>query len=88
MGLTRREKQQAEVDANYEAFKKRLPKLLGGRHAGKHALLKDGKIVAFYDSGDDAFYAGQARFKDGFFSVQKVANEVIDLRLWRYALPH
>ncbi|MGU9952080.1 MAG: hypothetical protein ACNYPH_07295 [Gammaproteobacteria bacterium WSBS_2016_MAG_OTU1] len=85
---TMREAQQREVDANYEAFKQQLPKLLSGQYAGKHALIKNQKMVDFFDTSNDAFYAGVERFKDGIFSVQKVTDEVIDLRLWRYALSH
>lgn len=85
---TRREKQQREVDANYEAFKRQLPELLSGQYAGKHALIKSKKIVDFFATGDDAFYAGKKLFEDGIFSVQKVTDEVVDLRLWRHALPH
>ena len=82
---TWRKKQRKEVDANYKVFKNLLPDLMG-RHAGKHALMKGRKVVNFYDTGDQAFNAGNRRFKDGVFSVQKVSDEV--MRIWRHVLPH
>ena len=42
-------KQQDQVDRNYNAFVKRLPELMQS-HGGKFALMRDGEIVAFFDT--------------------------------------
>lgn len=72
-----RDRQQQEVNKNYKAFVKQLPELLD-RRPGMHALMKDQKIVAFFDTDADAMRAGNLLYEDGFFSIQKVTNEVID----------
>ena len=70
--------QQKEVDANFEAFEKMLPAIMQ-THAGKHALMKDCKVVEFFDTDLDAIRAGNKLFEDGVFSVQKVSREAVDL---------
>ena len=63
-------KQQEQVDRNYNAFVKRLPELMQS-HGGKFALMRDGAIVAFFDTARDAYVAGQELYKqDSYFSVQ------------------
>ena len=84
---TRREKQQAEVDANFAAFKKREPKLLA-RHTGKFALMKNREVVEFFDSGRDAWNAGQLLYKNDVFSVQEVGARPADFGWMGYVLFH
>ena len=48
---------QQVVSENFEAFEKQLPQLLQ-THAGKYALLRDKKVVEFFDSVDAAKNAG------------------------------
>jgi len=77
----------SQVDSNYEAFKKQLPELLKDKH-GKFALMRDGKIVDFFDTARDAFVAGQSMFeKVGEFSVQEVVGTPVDLGFFSHALP-
>ena len=66
------------VRDNYAAFVKLLPGLLE-EHAGKFALLRDGKVEECFDSARDAFVVGESKFKDGLFSVQEVTAVAADL---------
>ena len=66
-------KEQA-VSENFEAFEKQLPKLLQ-THAGKYALLRDKKVVEFFDSVGDAVKYGRDNFPDSLYSVQLVTQE-------------
>ena len=81
---TRREKQQQEVDANYEVFKARLDELLGER-PGQFALMKDRKVVEFFDTREDAVKAGKMLFDDGIFSAHEISDEVVDLGVYSWA---
>ena len=84
----RREKQQAEVNANYEAFKEKLPKLLAGGYEGKFALIKDREIQGFFDTDKDAWATGKLLYKEDVFSVQQVGGHPIRLGWMGYALLH
>ena len=70
--------QQREVDRNYEAFKKMLPDLLK-RNPGRTALMRDGEIIACFDTGRDAIEAGRTFFKDRRFSIQEIRSRPVDL---------
>lgn len=59
---------QEEVDRNFEAFNKELPKLLS-THQGKYALMRDAEIKGFYDTAIDAFTSANQLFPDGLFSI-------------------
>ncbi len=76
-----------EVDRNYEAFRKRLPELLG-THRGKFALLHDAQIVEFFDTARDANAAGRQIFKGEPFSIQEVTDGQVDLGFFSHAVPH
>lgn len=77
---------QEQVDRNYEAFTKELPTLLT-THRGKFALMRDGKIVDFFDTARDAHVAGRELFKaDGLYSVQEVVDTPVDLGFFSHAV--
>ncbi len=76
---------QAQVDRNFEAFQKALPELIL-THAGKFAVLHDGKVVEFFDSLGDAVRYGHAKFSDLNFSVQQVRSQNVNLGFHTYAL--
>ena len=76
---------QAEVDANFEAFKKLLPGIIENER-NRWALMKNKKCIAFYDTARDAQSAGNGQFADGIFSVQEVTDSVIDLGWFSYAM--
>ena len=82
--MTERDAIQAEVDRNYAAFKAELATLKG--REGKFALMRDQKIITFYDTFADAYATGQSVFQDHRFSIQKVTNQPVDLGFLSHAL--
>jgi hypothetical protein len=76
---------QEEVDRNFAFFQQELPKLLL-KHTGKFALIRDCKIVDFYDTALDANTAGTKQYPDGLFSIQRVTTEIADLGFFSHAM--
>ena len=76
---------QEEVDRNYEAFLTLLPSIIQ-QFREKHALMKDGKILGYYSSADDAHTAASAFIADGLFSIQHVTDSSINLGFFNYAV--
>jgi len=76
-------RQKVEVDQNYDAFTRALSGILR-RHKGQYALMRDGKIVEFFDRPGAANVAGCERFEDAVFSIQEVTDEPIDLGFWSH----
>ena len=73
------------VDRNFEAFQKQLPELLKTQR-GKYALLRDQKVVEFFDSVRDALIYGRDNYSDEAFSVQKVTDAPEDLGYFSHAV--
>ena len=71
---TRRQEQEQEVDANYEAFNARLDDLFGER-PGDFVLMKNRKAMGFFKTREDAFRWGWMLFTKGIFSVHKISSE-------------
>ena len=63
---------------NFTAFKEILPELVK-THAGMFALMRDGQIVQFFPSNDDASDHGEETFDDGVFSVLEVSDQLITM---------
>lgn len=76
---------QREVDRNYEAFVELLPQLLVP-HRGKWALLRDGELIAVFDTARDAHLAGSKLYPEACFSVQEVTDRPVDLGWFSHAL--
>ena len=76
---------QREVDNNYEAFKKLLPGIIQ-YHRDKYALMKDGKIISYYSTAEDARITGERFLEGGPYSVQKVTDSAIDLGFFSHAV--
>ena len=76
--------QQEEVDQNYEAFKKMLPKLVDSDE-GRFALLHDSKLIACFDTSHDARQAGEKLLKGQLFSIQKITDKPVDLGCFSHA---
>jgi hypothetical protein len=75
-----------QIETNYEAFQKQLPSLLSS-HRGKFALMRDGKIVEFFDTARDAYIAGQKIFaNDRLFSIQEIIETPVDLGFFSHAV--
>ena len=76
-------RQNEEVDRNYDVFMRMLGSILD-EHRDQLALMRDGKIVEFFDKPADAYRAGVERFPDRIFSIQEVTDEPIDLGFWSH----
>lgn len=51
--------------------------------------MRDGEIVAFFDTARDAYVAGQELYKqDSYFSVQEVVQGPIELGFYSHAVFH
>jgi hypothetical protein len=68
---------QEEVDKNYRAFKNMLPSIMD--KSGKYALLRDGQLIAIYDTFDDALQTAHTFYEDEKFSIQHITTRPIDL---------
>jgi hypothetical protein len=71
-------RQKAEVERNYDAFVRALGGIIA-EHRDQLALMRDGRIIDFFDRPGDAHRVGMERFPDGIFSIQEVTDEPIDL---------
>jgi hypothetical protein len=80
-------RQKLEVERNYDAFVRTLGAILP-QHRGQYALMRHGKIVAYFDRPGAANVVGCKRFKDGLFSIQEVTDEPIDLGFWSNVAAH
>ena len=69
--------QDEQVKLNYEAFKKLLPKLL--KDADKLALMRDGELIAVYDTMNDAIITAEKLYPDGRWSIQRITDKPINL---------
>ena len=79
------EKLQAEVDANFAAFRKMLPELLR-QELNRWALMRHRECAGFCGTLRDAHTARYALFEGGLFSVQQVSDEVMDLGWFSHAV--
>lgn len=77
----------SHIDENFAAFMEMFPSLPADKH-GKYALMRDKKIVEYFDSAGDGMKAGRLAFPDHRFSVQKVTMAPINLGIFSYAVPH
>lgn len=80
-----KDEQQKQVEANYEAFQKRLPDLLGS-YRGKFALMRDREIIEFFDTARDAYIAGLLVYENEMFSLQEVNDEPVNLGWYSYVV--
>jgi hypothetical protein len=76
-------RQRQEIDRNYSAFMGMLGSILG-EHRDQLALMRDGRIVGYFDKPGEAYRTGLERFPDGIFSIQEVTDEPIDLGFWSH----
>ena len=68
----------AEIDRNFQAFKRLLPTIKLS-HSEEYALLRDRKIIRYFGEASDAFMYAERNYSDGVFSIQKVTDDVVDL---------
>lgn len=74
-------RQELEVDRNYDAFTRVLPTILA-RHRDQLALMRDERIVGYFDTPIEALRAATDLFPDGIFSIQEVTDEPIFVGVW------
>ena len=79
------DKIRTEVDNNYAAFTKMLPTIIG-EHRNKYALMKNGSVVGYYSTLEDAYTTAGTFLKDEPFSVQKVTDVAVDLGFFSHAV--
>ena len=63
-----------EVRQNFDAFQKLLPELLKEKR-GKIALMRDTRILGYFNTRLQARTAAAARYADGIWSIQEVTDE-------------
>lgn len=78
--------QEEEVSRNYEAFRAALPGILKD-HRGRYALMRDARIVEYFDTARDAHAAGRRLYAGQPFSIQEVTEDEADLGDFTHALP-
>jgi Family of unknown function (DUF5678) len=74
-----------QVDQNYEAFRAMLHNIMP-EHANKYALMKDGEVVGYYSTLEDAYTTANRFFNGEAFSVQKVTDIQVDLGFFSHAV--
>jgi hypothetical protein len=77
------ERQQREVDRNYDAFMRILGSILQDLR-DQLALMREARIVGYFATPREALRAATERFPDGIFSIQEVTDEPIDLGFWSH----
>ena len=74
------ERVKREVSRNFDEFRKLLPSILETKR-GKIALMRDGKIIEYFNTRLQARASGEERYSDGIWSMQEVTDEVIEVGL-------
>jgi hypothetical protein len=77
------ERQRLEVDRNYDEFMRLLGTMLPD-HRDELALMKDGRVIGFYETPRRALEAASELVPDGIFSIQEVTDEPLDLGFWSH----
>ena len=72
--LDNEDAQRIEVERNYEIFKALEPELIQEKK-GQYALMREGKVIAFYKESIEAHSAGWGLFPDGRFSFHEIGRE-------------
>ncbi len=77
-------RQRQEVERNYAAFGKMLPELMRS-DANRFALMRDGKVLACFDTSRDALEAARRLLPGEPFSIQEVTDRAVDLGCFSHA---
>ena len=75
-----------ESKENFKFFNKNKDKFLQDGRVGKFALLKDKKVIQWFDTFNDAIETGKRQFGEGEFSVQelKKIDNIANLGFFSY----
>ncbi len=79
-----RDRVQKEVDENYDFFEKILPDLIK-EHKGEFVLIRNKKIIGFFNSTIDALLEGKKRYPDEIYSIQEITKTEHSLGILDYA---
>lgn len=74
--MTLEAERDAEVGANCDFLMRHLARFMPEHH-GQYALLKDRKVLGFYDDPLDASIAGRNIPDNGHYSIKEVTDEPI-----------
>ncbi len=74
-----------QVDKNYQVFLSILPNIIA-QHRNKYALMKDGQVIGYYSTIEDAYMTANKFYEYEPFSVQKVTDVPIDLGFFSHAV--
>jgi hypothetical protein len=73
--------QRAEIERNYDFLMRNLAQFLPEQE-GRYAALRNQQVLGFFDDPYDAHLAGKAAAENGFFSIQEVTDEPIELGVY------
>jgi Family of unknown function (DUF5678) len=62
-----------QVDNNYQAFLSMLPNIIA-QHRNKYALMRDGQVIGYYSTLEDAYMTANKFYPNEPYSVQKVTT--------------
>jgi hypothetical protein len=74
-----------QVDKNYQAFLSMLPNIIM-QYRNKYALMKDGEVIGYYSTLDDAYMTANKFYPTEPYSVQKVTDVPVDLGFFSHAV--
>ena len=83
MSITSRAEKMQEVTRNFAFFSTVMDDILKD-HSGQYALIRQQKFVDFFESSLEAQTYAFGHFTDGLYSIQKVANEPVNLGYYSY----
>jgi hypothetical protein len=75
----------AEIDSNLARFLELLPEMLQ-EHPNEHVLMRHGTVLDYFESALDAQIAGNQRFQDQLFSIQRIQEVAEELGHYAHAL--
>lgn len=74
-----------EIDHNYDFFQRNLKRMLAS-HEGEYALLRNRRVVGYFESVGEAYREAIGRYPDRLFSIQLVTREPVELGNWSVAV--
>lgn len=72
-----------EVRRNFDYFQSVLSEWLSN-HEGRFALIREQRLIEFFDNPGEAALTGADRYDDGCYSIQRVTDRPVDLGFLSY----
>ena len=76
---------QEAIERNYAWFLGQLSELLPDQR-GRYALIHDQQLIGLFDTPGEAEHQGELRFPNGFYSIQPVEDQAVDMGYIAHAL--